>query len=117
MIGPLSPGWFTRERYCTPELPKPLSLLATILYLKVSSKFSTVPPVQTRKVLCLAGFSAVVCPVIVPSFTDQKVLFPAHPSRLLPSKMGEGLPTLRTARSGSLAALSLGLPSSAAPTA
>src|SRR5712671_863926 len=40
-----------------------------------------------RKVLpCLIGFSAVVSPTIMPSWTDQKVGSPSQPVRSLPLK-------------------------------
>src|SRR5580765_2903207 len=70
-----------------PEFAKPLSLFGTILYEHRSSKSPTVPLVQIRKVFCLAGFSAVVWPVIAPSFTNHSFGCPSHPLRSLPLKI------------------------------
>src|SRR5205085_7015643 len=70
-----------------PELAKPLSLFGRILNEQRSSKSPTVPPVQIRKVLPLAGFSVVVWPVIAPSLTDHSLGLPSQPLRSLPLKM------------------------------
>ncbi len=52
------------------------------LVFRVNSKFSTVPS-QTKKMLCLSGFSEVDLPVIAPSTTDQ-LSEPFQPERSLP---------------------------------
>ena len=54
-----------------PELAKPLASPGTSLKEQRSSKSPTVPLVQIRNVFPLAGFSAVVWPVMAPSLTDQ----------------------------------------------
>src|SRR6185503_19273099 len=70
-----------------PELANPLSLLGAIRYEQRSSKFSTVPLVQIRKVLPLSVCSSVVAPVIAPSLTDQSFGLPSQPARSLPLKI------------------------------
>ena len=59
----------------------------SILYLILSSKSSSVPCRQMRKVLPLVGFSGVVVPTIAPSLTVQKS-FPSQPSSEVPLKIG-----------------------------
>src|SRR5262245_43358036 len=61
-----------------PELPP------TILNERRNSKSDTSPSRQTRKVLPLVGFSAVVWPVMVPSFADQNFGLPSQPVRSTP---------------------------------
>src|SRR5438046_2666248 len=70
-----------------PELAKPLSFFGTILKEQRNSKSPTVPLVQIRKVFPLIGSSAVVCPVIAPSLTDQSFGFPSQPVRSRPLKI------------------------------
>src|SRR6185312_4319664 len=65
-----------------PELPP------TILYCKRSSKSSSSPWRHRMKVLPCVGFSAVVRPVIAPSWTDQNSGLPSQPSRSFPLKIG-----------------------------
>src|SRR5262249_3959392 len=57
-----------------------------ILNERRSSKSSTVPSRQIRKVFPSVLFVSVVCPVIAPSFTDQNLGFPSQPDRSLPLK-------------------------------
>src|SRR3954468_9925908 len=70
-----------------PELAKPAELFGTSLKEQRSSKSPTVPLVQIRKVLPLAGFSGVVWPVIAPSLTNQSLGWPSQPERFLPLKI------------------------------
>ena len=70
-----------------PELAKPCASPGTSLNEQRSSKSLTVPLVQTRNVLPLAGFSAVVWPVMAPSLTDHSLGLPSQPVRSLPLKM------------------------------
>src|SRR5438552_320228 len=70
-----------------PEFAKLLSLFAASLKEQRNSKSLTVPLVQIRNVLPLAGFSGVVWPVIAPSLTDHNRGSPIQPVRSLPLKM------------------------------
>src|SRR5262245_49994450 len=56
------------------------------------------------KVLPLVGFSAVVCPVSVPSWTDQKSGLPSQPSSVLPSKIGSNPSSLASSAARTTAA-------------
>src|ERR1051325_406637 len=78
-----------------PELPP------TILNFSRSSKSSTFPSRQIRKVLCFNSFASVVCPVIAPSSTLQYLGLPSQPERSLPLKIDLNSP--------SSAAMSLGI--------
>src|SRR5436189_4469319 len=71
-----------------PESPKLLSLFRMILYESRNSKSPALPLVQIRNVLCGAGLSGVVWPVIAPSLTDQNRASPFQPVRSLPLKIG-----------------------------
>src|SRR5439155_11077584 len=62
----------------------PLSLFAASLKEQRSSKSLTVPLVHIRKVFPLAGFSAVVWPVIAPSCTDHSLGLPSQPDKSMP---------------------------------
>ena len=66
-------GSTTLLRYWMPELAKPLLSPGTSRKEQRSSKSAEVPLVQIRNVFPLAGFSAVVWPVMAPSLTDQSL--------------------------------------------
>src|ERR1035438_3981326 len=61
-----------------PELAKPCLSPGTSLKEHRNSKSPGVPLVQIRNVLPLAGFSAVVWPVMAPSLTDHNSGLPSH---------------------------------------
>src|ERR1035437_657407 len=70
-----------------PELAKPLLSPGVSLKEQRSSKSLGVPLVQIRNVFPLAGFSAVVWPVMAPSLTDHSLGLPSQPVRSLPLKI------------------------------
>src|ERR1039458_1117723 len=70
-----------------PELANPWASPGTSLNEQRSSKSLGVPFVQIRNVFPLAGFSAVVWPVMAPSLTDHSFGLPSQPVRSLPLKI------------------------------
>src|SRR3954471_6036398 len=71
-----------------PELAKPWLLFAMILNSQRNSKSPGSPLVQMRKVLIFSGSSAVVLPIMAPSWTDHSFGFPIQPARSLPLNIG-----------------------------